>query len=245
MTLLLSIQQLSKLYGKRKRALDGVSLDIFRGEIIALLGVNGAGKTTLSSLLATLMTKSGGDILWNGESIYRQLTAYRRRVGLCPQYPNIPDNISLEELLCFTGRCYGLSDVQAQKRCDELMKALSLTDYRKAYASHLSGGYKQRFLIARALIHTPDLVILDEPTVGLDPHIRRELWEVIAKLKEEGMTVLLTTHYLDEAEYLADRVCMIHGGQIKAVDTPKNLIGTRKNLEEFFIEFVEGENAGK
>ena len=243
MTILLSIQRLSKWYGSRKKALDSLSFDIFQGEIIALLGVNGAGKTTLSSILATLATATEGDVLWNGKSVYQKLVAYRRRVGLCPQHPNIPANISLRELLLFSGRCYGLSHKESEKRCQALLEELMLEEYKDAHAAQLSGGYKQRFLIARALMHKPDLVILDEPTVGLDPHIRRELWDVIARLRKEGMTVVLTTHYLDEAEYLADRVCMIHAGSIKAIDTPKNLIEGRKNLEEFFLDFVEGQNA--
>ncbi|MFN0065507.1 MAG: ABC transporter ATP-binding protein [Chlamydiales bacterium] len=247
--LLLSIQKLSKTYrsrtGKHKReALKGVSLDIKRGEIIALLGVNGAGKTTLSSILATLYTRSGGEILWEGRSIYQNLISYRRRVGLCPQHPNIPNSLSLDEVLLFSGRCYGLTREEAIEQRESLCNDLCLNAYRKERAIQLSGGYRQRFLIARALMHSPDLVILDEPTVGLDPHIRRALWDVIAKLRDNGKTVLLTTHYLDEAEVLADRVSLIHDGEIKDTDTPAHLIEKhgKENLEEVFIKFVGEQN---
>ncbi|MCB1107346.1 MAG: ABC transporter ATP-binding protein [Chlamydiia bacterium] len=247
--LFLHIEKVSKTYFNKgrilKEALKEVSLDLFEGEVLGLLGVNGAGKTTLVSILATLHPPTAGDIQWNGGSIYQNLLPYRLSVGYCPQHPNIERNLSLGENLVFSGRCYGLSKGEAEKRQKELAKEFKLEEYLEANIDQVSGGYKQRFLIARALMHRPKLVILDEPTVGLDSHIRRELWEVISKLRKEGITVILTTHYLDEAEYLSDRICLIHGGAIRVVDTPENLKKRhqKNNLEEVFLKFVDDPDA--
>lgn len=243
--LLLEVKEISKTYelnnGKIKEALRGVSLEIFEGEILALLGINGAGKTTLSSIIASLNPPTFGDILWKHHSIYEDIISYRRIIGFCPQKPNLDKTLTLEENLMFAGRYFGLSETLIKKRKDELVELLDLGNYRKSSVDYLSGGFKQRFLIARTLMHQPKLVILDEPTVGLDAQIRRELWEIILKLKNEKVTVLLTTHYLDEAEALSDRVCLIHEGKIFTVDTPKNLKHRYKknSLEEVFLQFLD------
>ncbi len=245
----LRAQRISKTYISSnqgiKHALNSINLEIYKGEVLGLLGVNGAGKTTLSSLLATLHPPTSGEILWNGQSIYDNLLEFRKIIGYCPQYPNLEKNLSLEENLVFSGRCYGLSKNQAISSTKTLLKKLKLESYRKANAEQLSGGYRQRFLIARALIHNPQFVILDEPTVGLDSHIRRELWEIISQLRADSITVLLTTHYLDEAEKLSDRVCLIHNGTIRTIDTPNNLkLHHKKNsLEEIFLTFVDDPDA--
>ncbi|GAB5411363.1 MAG: ABC transporter ATP-binding protein [Chlamydiales bacterium] len=240
-----SIQNVTKSYMTRgrpvKRALKGVSLDIKKGEVFGLLGVNGAGKTTLSSIIAGIIPPTSGDLIWNEQSIYNDISSYKRHIGFCPQSPNLDQQLSLGQSLHFTARCYGFSKEEAKKRCSELADRFSLGNYMEASPNQLSGGYRQRFLLARALIHGPDLVILDEPTVGLDPHIRQDLWKEIRKLKEQGVAVLLTTHYLDEAEALSDRVCFIHNGEIRLTDTPQKLIKQYKkqNLEQVFLEFVD------
>lgn len=241
----LSLKEIKKCYyGKNKtvhEALKGVSFELQKGEVFALLGANGAGKTTLSSILATLHPPTHGEILWEGESIYRNILRFRKIIGFCPQKPNLDQSLTLEETLLLAGRCFGLSKELANERKDLLVEQFRLAEYIKSNPSVLSGGYKQRFLIARALMHNPELVILDEPTVGLDPHIRRQLWEVIAQLKSRGITVLLTTHYLDEAEHLSDRVCLIHKGMLRLIDTPANLKKQhqKNNLEEVFLKFIE------
>lgn len=247
---LLEVRAVSKTYFDKKGremkcALKKVSCDLYRGEVFGLLGVNGAGKTTLSSILATMHPPTAGDILWKGISIYDQLLEYRTIIGMCPQKPNIEKRLSIEENLQFAGRCYGQSSELAVERARVLMREFDLTEYAHASADQLSGGYRQRFLIARALMHEPQLLILDEPTVGLDPHIRRQLWEVIRQLKSHHVTVLLTTHYLDEAEYLSDRVCLIHDGQIRTVDSPENLkrFHQKNSLEEVFLKFVDDPEA--
>lgn len=244
---LLSIKKVSKIYPMQSGshvALKEVSLDIQLGEVLSLLGVNGAGKTTLSSIVATLHPPTAGDIEYRGQSIYGNIPEFRRKIGYCPQKPNLNGMLTLEENLIFAGRYYGLAEDEIMIRVAKLVDQFELGKYLHEKASVLSGGYKQRFMIARSLIHNPEFIILDEPTVGLDPHIRRQLWDVIRALKKDGITVLLTTHYLDEAEKLSDRVCILDKGQIILIDTPDKLMADfkQKNLEDVFIELL---NAGQ
>ena len=241
---LIEMRSVKKRYqGKTfaKEALKGISLEILEGEVLGLLGVNGAGKTTLSSILAGLHPCSAGDVLYRGESIYKNIVSYRRDVGFCPQKPNLDLSLSLEENLFFAGRYHGMALNDIRARIADLMEQFDLHEYANAKASVLSGGYKQRFLIARTLIHSPKFIILDEPTVGLDPHIRHQLWEQIKALKKSGASVLLTTHYLDEAEILSDRVCIIDAGVVKTLDTPDNLkhLHQMHRLEDVFIKLIQ------
>ncbi|MCH9631492.1 MAG: Linearmycin resistance ATP-binding protein LnrL [Chlamydiia bacterium] len=246
---LIEIKNVSKVYqmkGKRiKEALKKVSLNINKQEVFGLLGVNGAGKTTLSSILASLHPPTNGDVLYQGKTIYKQLVPYRAIIGFCPQKPNLDASLTVEETLVLAGECFGLSRNEAKQRKDEVISKLTLDSYAKSVTGQLSGGYKQRFLIGRAIMHKPKLVILDEPTVGLDPHIRHQLWDVIRELRTEGTSVLLTTHYLDEAEALSDRVCFIHQGEIKVISTPEKLLASyqAKNLEDVFLQFVDESEA--
>jgi ABC-2 type transport system ATP-binding protein len=237
---LLQINNVKKKYGNNE-ALKGVSLEIYCGEIFGLLGVNGAGKTTLSSIIATLHPPTSGDMLYKGLSVYDDIAGYRHKIGFCPQRPNLHPQLTLEQNLRFSGSYYGMNDLQIDERLAQLVKQFSLERYLHEKANVLSGGYKQRFMIARALMHNPQLVILDEPTVGLDPHIRRQLWQQIRELKQAGVTVILTTHYLDEAEQLSDRVCVLDGGLIKLIDSPDKLKAdfNMKNLEDVFIALMD------
>ncbi len=241
---LLCIRDIRKIYTTKTsciESLKGVTLDIMKAEVLALLGVNGAGKTTLSSIIATLHPATSGDILKNNVSIYEDVTAYRRTLGFCPQKPNIDIMLTIEQNLLFAGRFFCLPESVIQERMALLLKKFGLEKYAKEQAYILSGGYKQRFMLARTLIHSPELVILDEPTVGLDPHVRREIWDIIRQLRNEGVTVLLTTHYLDEAEELADRVCLLDKGVIQLIDTPENLKSkhAQGSLEEVFLKLIE------
>jgi len=239
-TVLLKINNIKKRYST-KEALKGVSLDIYKGEILGLLGVNGAGKTTLSSIIATLHPPTEGDIECEGISIYADVAAYRYKIGFCPQKPNLDPGLTLEENLRLSGSYYQMTQEAINARLEFLVTQFGLKEYLHQKADVLSGGYKQRFMIARALIHNPQLVILDEPTVGLDPHIRRQLWQQIRDLKQLGVTVILTTHYLDEAEQLSDRVCVLDNGLIKLIDTPDKLKAdfNMQNLEDVFIALME------
>jgi len=235
----LSIQQISKQYGSH-RALDTISLDINSGEIMTLLGANGAGKTTLSSIIASLIPPTSGDVVYKGQSIYNDLIRFRTELGFCPQKPNFADGLTVKEHLIFAGRYYLMDYKTILERVDQLLDQFDLGAYAGKSPAILSGGYKQRLLIARALVHNPSLIILDEPTVALDPHIRHQLWEIIKQLKHNNVTVLLTTHYIDEAEVLSDRVCVLDKGSIKLIDTPAHLMSSfnKSNLEEVFLQLM-------
>ena len=241
---ILSIQNVSKTYKTDHRivnALNNVNLDIQKGEIFGLLGVNGAGKTTLSSIIATLHPATSGDILFNGVSIYKNIMHYRRALGFCPQKQNLDTFLNVRDNLIFAGRYFLLPEAEIQKRASELMELLELTRYADFEIDQLSGGTKQRVLIARALMHNPQIVLLDEPTVGLDPDIRRKLWAIIKELKQKGITIILTTHYLDEAEHLSDRVCILNKGKVQLIESVKELKARHKmaSLEEIFLELTK------
>ena len=242
----LQVADLKKEFNSNKgvvKALKGVTFDLYEGEIFGLLGPNGAGKTTLSAILATLHPATSGDVLVDGKSIYDNLIQYRLNLGYCPQSPNVNMKLTLREQLVLSGRLYGMSKEASEKRLKAVTKSFDLGDYLDENPGVLSGGYKQRLMLARTLMHSPKLVILDEPTVGLDPHIRWQLWEFIKQLKKEGVTVILTTHYLDEAEQLADRICVLEKGKIKLIDTPSNLkkLHKSKSLDDVFKKLMQEE----
>ncbi len=244
---IIRIQSLTKTYTNNihtTTALNNVSLSINRGEIFGLLGVNGAGKTTLSSILATLHPPTSGDIIYNGFSIYNNLISYRQDLGFCPQYQNLDQFLTVEENLYFAGRYFLVAKDVLAERIAYLLKHFDLEKYAYFSINQLSGGNKQRVLIARALIHNPKIIIFDEPTVGLDPDIRRALWEHIKELKDMGITIILTTHYLDEAEYLSDRVCFLHKGKIILIESVQELKNRyhHASLEEIFIQLVKEQN---
>ncbi len=243
---ILEVKDVTKIYkskSKSTRALDGVSLTINEGEIFGLLGVNGAGKTTLSSILATLHPPTSGQVLYNGVSIYKDILNYRRALGFCPQRQNLDKSLTVKENLIFAGRYFLLPKQEIHLRAELLMKQLRLTCYVDNDIDSLSGGTKQRVLIARALMHNPKIVILDEPTVGLDPDIRRSLWQQIKDLKQLGITIILTTHYLDEAEYLSDRICILSHGKVKLIESLKTLKERHKmaKLEDIFLQLIQEE----
>lgn len=240
---ILEIKNISKVYKDKSsvvRALDDVSLTLFQGEIFGLLGVNGAGKTTLSSIIATLHPPTSGTILFKGKSIYEDLVTYRRSLGFCPQTQNLDQFLTVEENLIFAGRYFLMSESEIKERVKKLMHELELTRYATFEINSLSGGTKQRVLIARALMHKPAIVLLDEPTVGLDPDIRRKLWDQIKELKMLGITVVLTTHYLDEAEVLSDRICILNKGKVFMVEEVKTLKAKHEmaTLEDIFLRLM-------
>jgi len=240
---ILRINSIVKTYNNNERlvhALNDVSFSINKGEIFGLLGVNGAGKTTLSSILATLHPPTAGDVLYEGVSIYNDINRYRQDLGFCPQYQNLDQFLTVEENLYFAGRYFLVPKDVLAERVAYLLEHFGLQKYAQFQINELSGGNKQRVLIARALIHNPKIIIFDEPTVGLDPDIRHALWGEIKTLKEMGITIILTTHYLDEAEHLSDRVCFLHRGKVILIDSVQNLKAQRNNasLEDIFIQLV-------
>ncbi len=231
----LEVHGLVKQYGAH-RALDGVSLNIEAGEIFALLGPNGAGKTTLIGSVCGLVRKTGGTITLFGHDVDADPVTPRYRIGLVPQEINFDPFFTVRESLRIQQGYFGQKADDA--RIDELLAALSLTAKAEAQTRALSGGMKRRLLIAKALVHRPKLVFLDEPTAGVDVELRRDLWNYVRKLKTEGTTVVLTTHYLEEAEELADRVGIIDQGKLLLLEE-KTALMKRLGERVLVVHFTE------
>lgn len=205
-------------------ALKGISLEVKEKEIFALLGPNGAGKTTTIRLIAGLSNPTSGKIYLFSKNFYEDPIWYKSQIGIVPQHINLDMELTVEENLLIHGLLYKLPLSIIKKKISELLELAGLEERRKTKIKELSGGLKRRVLIIRALMHQPKLLLLDEPTVGLDPHIRRVIWGFIKYIQAKGTTILLTTHYMEEAENLADRVAFIFKGEIKGINTPKNFI---------------------
>lgn len=222
MTSILSINQVSKTYGSGQRALDHVDLEIRKGEIFALLGPNGAGKTTLISIICGIVTPSSGTILVDGYDAIRQPREARSRIGLVPQEIAVDMFSTVLSTLRFSRGLFGKPPNEAH--LEQVLKDLSLWDKRNSQIRELSGGMKRRVLIAKALSHEPDILFLDEPTAGVDVSLRRDMWKMIGALRERGTTIILTTHYIEEAEEMADRVGVINKGQLLLVEDKAELM---------------------
>ncbi|OVE83343.1 ABC transporter ATP-binding protein [Natronolimnobius baerhuensis] len=213
---------LVKEYGEL-RALQGLSLTVEEGEFFGLLGPNGAGKTTFINTLVGLVRKSGGDARVFGYDVEDDYRQARDAIGLAPQEFNVDRFFPIKEVLQHKAGYHGLPEDEAAERADEVLKRVGIYDKRDERFDWLSGGMKRRLLLARALVTDPDLLILDEPTAGVDVQLRHDLWELVTELNEEGTTVLLTTHYIEEAERLCDRVAIMNEGRKVTVATPDEL----------------------
>ncbi len=214
---------LSKTYGKIT-ALDGLNLNISRGEVFGLLGPNGAGKTTAISLLCTIVAPTSGSATVNGFDILKQPEKVRRNIGIVFQDPSIDDRLTGRENMQLHATLYDIPSAKARKRIDELLSLVGLIDRAGSPMRTYSGGMKRRLELARGLLHRPQVLFLDEPTLGLDPQTREHLWTYIGDLvTKEQITVILTTHYMEEAERLCSRIGIIDFGRIKVIDTPGNL----------------------
>ncbi len=225
MTVLIQIKDITKKYPKaEKYALNGVSLDIGTGEAFGILGPNGAGKTTLMSIITTLALPTSGTILVDGEEINRQRVDIKKKISFVTQHISLRKDMTVREVMELAGRLYGLPGKVIKKRSLQLLEFTGIADKEKSTARGLSGGQQRKLMIARALLTDPDILVLDEPTVGLDPQARRKVWDMLIGLKMRGLTLLLTTHYIDEAESVCDRVAFISGGKVSDVDTPDNMI---------------------
>ena len=233
---ILSISQVSKTYKSGHKALDHVDLDIKRGEIFALLGPNGAGKTTLISIVCGIVTPSSGTILVGGHDAIRSPREARSQIGLVPQEIAVDMFSTVGSTLRFSRGLFGKRPDQAH--LDAVLKDLSLWDKRDAKIMELSGGMKRRVMIAKALSHEPDILFLDEPTAGVDVSLRRDMWKMIGKLRERGTTIILTTHYIEEAEEMADRVGVINKGQLLLVEE-KSALMKKLGKREMMISLVE------
>ncbi|WP_252257710.1 ABC transporter ATP-binding protein [Erythrobacter aurantius] len=214
--IILDIKGLTKVYSGGTRALDGVDLVIRKGEIFALLGPNGAGKTTLIGSVCGLVRPTSGTIAAFGHDLAKDWRAARARIGLVPQELSTDMFETVERAVAYSRGLFGHSPDRA--RIEEILRSLSLWEKRSSQIRELSGGMKRRVLIAKALAHEPDLLFLDEPTAGVDVELRKGMWDQIAALRECGTTIILTTHYIEEAELMADRVGIIRGGRILMVD---------------------------
>lgn len=241
--MLIQLQNIIKIYPGNHRALNDISVGFNAGEIVGLLGVNGSGKTTCSTILAGLHPPTSGDLLFEGTSVLSDIASYRRHVGYCPQHPTLNEMLTVYDNLYFGGLYFGLTQTEVKAAADRVIQMFGLQKYLTKYPPMLSGGYQQRVMLARALIHDPKFIILDEPTVGLDPAIRKKLWDIILELKTLGKSVLLTTHYLDEADILCDRICILDAGNIMRIATKDELKSEhqQKDLEDIFIKLTAEE----
>ncbi len=231
MPAILSIRDLRKTYQGGLEALKGVSLDIEEGEILALLGPNGAGKTTLISIICGITTASSGTVTVAGHDIVDEFRAARALIGLVPQDIALEPFEKVRNTVRFSRGLFGKRRDDA--RVEDVLRRLSLWDRRDAQIKELSGGMKRRVLIAKALAHEPRVLFLDEPTAGVDVELRRDMWEIVAELKASGVTIILTTHYIEEAEAIADRVGVISRGRLLLVEEKARLMKRmgRKQLE--------------
>lgn len=220
---IISIENLSKQYDSGTKALSDVSLSIEEGEIIALLGPNGAGKTTLISIICGLVVPTGGTVRVAGHDIRKDWRAARKLIGLVPQEIALEPFEKVMNCVRFTRGLYGEGPDDAY--IEQILRSLSLWDKRNAATKELSGGMKRRVLIAKALAHRPKVLFLDEPTAGVDVALRREMWQVVEQLRRDGVTIILTTHYLEEAEEMADRIGVINRGELLLVKPTAELMG--------------------
>jgi ABC-2 type transport system ATP-binding protein len=242
----LKIERLRKTYSTGLLALDGVSLEVEAGSFFGLLGPNGAGKTTLINSVVSLARPDSGRVEVFGRDAYEEFREARRMIGVSPQEINLDKFLTVEETLLFHAGYYGVPKQNAKERAGDLLERFALTEKRKQRVNTLSGGMKRRVLFARALMHDPRILFLDEPTAGVDVELRYKLWGYIRELNREGLTILLTTHYLEEAEALCEEIALINDGKIAAQGTNAEL-KTRyeaRNVEEVYLKVVGNGTAG-
>lgn len=237
---MIEIQNISKIYpGAKGKALDDVSLTIPSGEFFGLLGPNGAGKTTLISILSTLLLPAEGNILIDGEVLSRKRSDIKGKLALITQHNSLRNDMNLDQIMELQGRLYAMPKAEIKKRSEELLAFCGLLEHRKKIIRKLSGGMKRKLMLCRALLTEPEILILDEPTIGLDPASRRQMWDLLKSLNRQGMTILLTTHYIDEAQYLCQRIALIEKGKVARLDTPDALI---QELGEVAIDEFDGDH---
>jgi ABC-2 type transport system ATP-binding protein len=227
-SLIVEIEALTKIYESRLRvvALDGVDLELKQGEIFGLLGPNGAGKTTLIGVSTTRTLPNSGAVRIAGVDVVKHPAHARRHIGVVPQFNTLDRSLTVYENLYFHCRYFGFSHSRAKSRSLELLTQFLLTERKDVYPTQLSGGLAQRVQIARAIAHRPTVLFLDEPSAGLDPQSRMAMWGAVGELRKEGITVLLTTHYMEEADSLSDRVAIIDYGRVLALGSPEKLKST-------------------
>jgi ABC-2 type transport system ATP-binding protein len=237
MSAAVSIQHLQKTYATGVQALKGISFDVQPGELFALLGANGAGKTTLIGILTGLVRKTGGSVNVFGIDIDKEPEKARAMIGVVPQEFNFNIFENVIDIVVDAAGYYGVPRKQAIERAEVLLKDLGLWEKRNTMSRVLSGGMKRRLLIARALVHEPKLLLLDEPSAGVDVELRRGMWDFVTKLNQAGTTIILTTHYMEEAERLCKRVAVLKQGNVAVQGEIAELVRVSgaKNLEEYYL----------
>ena len=248
MSEIIKVKNLTKKYDGRK-VVKGISFSVNEGEVFGILGQNGAGKSTTLEMLETLRTIDSGEVILDGINAKKNPAAIKKIIGIQLQNTAFMAKLNLREQLKMFAGLYGV-----EIDTDKILERMNLLEKAKSYPENLSGGQRQRFAIASALVNTPRVLFLDEPTTGLDPQARRNLWSLIQDIKKQGITVVMTTHYMEEAELLCDRLAIMDEGEIKVIDTPSNLVkslldrGFKKkrvveqaNLEDVFIDLTRKE----
>ena len=238
MTHALKITNLKKTYDNSFQALKGINLEVKKGDFFALLGANGAGKSTAIGIICSLVNKTEGEVNVFGYDLETNREAVQEHIGLVPQEFNFNIWEPVIEIILNQAGYYGIERPIARKRAEELLKHLDLWDKRDEQAQNLSGGMKRRLMIARALIHNPKLLILDEPTAGVDIEIRRSMWDFLSKLNQAGTTIILTTHYLEEAESMCNNIAILNKGEVVESTSMKELL-SRLQVETFVLDLKE------
>ena len=234
----LSISNLTKTYANNMKALSSINLSVEQGDFFALLGSNGAGKTTMIGIICSLLNKTSGEVLVLGKDQSKHLNEVKRMIGLMPQEFNFNPFEPVEEILVNQAGYYGIDRSSAKAQAEILLKRMELWDKRLDMAKSLSGGMKRRLMLARALIHQPKILILDEPSAGVDVEIRRSMWKFLRELNDQGMTIILTTHYLEEAESLCRNIAILDKGKIVEQTSMKKLLA-RVSQQVLILESIE------
>jgi len=232
---------LRKSFGEFE-AVKGIDVDVRRGEAFGFLGPNGAGKSSTMRMIAAVSPPSGGTLRVLGRDPLVEGPAIRARIGVCPQEDTLDNELNVRDNLVIYGRYFGIAKAEVAERADELLEFVQLTEKQRSRVEDLSGGMKRRLTIARSLINRPDLLLLDEPTTGLDPQARHVLWDRLFRLKQAGVTLVLTTHYMDEAEQLCDRLVVMDKGHIVAEGAPLELIREHSTREVAELRFGVGDH---
>jgi len=240
-TPILEIKNLTKKYGN-KVAVDNISISIPKGSFFGLLGPNGAGKSTTIHCITGIAQPTEGQILVDGVDVVKDYKSARTKIGLSPQEFNVEFFAPTENLIDYMGGYYGIPKAERKERIDELIKRFDLEEHRKVPFQKLSGGLKRRAILARALIHTPELLILDEPTAGVDVEQRHQLWEFLQEMNSRGKTIILTSHYLEEVQHLCNEIAIINHGRIVAEGSKDDFMKEGKSVEQTYLEITRADD---
>lgn len=240
----LNIQHFTKQYGDFT-AVDNMNLQIPKGEFFGFLGPNGAGKSSTIHCITGIATVTEGTIEVFGTDVEHHFREARKKIGLSPQEFNVDIFANAEKILWYVAGYYGMNSIDKKKRIKELFDVFELHEHKEKQFRQLSGGLKRRVMLARAMVHDPELLILDEPTAGVDVELRRELWQYLKKINSNGKTILFTSHYLEEVQELCERIAIINRGKLIAVDKKGEFVKSGKSLEERYIEITKKDNEKK